>query len=439
MAAPFRNNCAFASSRLRYVARPASPSVSEAPATGALRRANAVLFALTPAALLASNVAAELLILCIDLSFAWHLVSHRANPLRRPDFALLVLVWLVLNLAVSPAAEVSASFGRSLPWLRFVLLYGAATQWLLVRDEDVRLVALTWCGLLGLIIADMAVQLATGVSLTGNAIYSERLTGPLDRPGIGAVLAKLGFPALGCVLTAALRERRHALLGSVLLLAFMGVAALVLSADRNETVLALGGLLFVLASTATIGRRAASAAAAAALGVGLLVAGIIVASARMTARTQLLMDQLSSFPDSPYGQLFKAAWAMFGNDPVTGVGLRGFRGACETYLGDGAVSLCGLHPHNIYLEWLAEGGLLTAAGLMAFTALLLLQGYRAWREPGVTRFAAAMIGAGLLVTFFPVAASRSFFSNWPAILTWVSIGLSVAMLNALPALARARP
>ena len=36
-------------------------------------------------------------------------------------------------------------------------------------------------------------------------------------------------------------------------------------------------------------------------------------------------EQLGAFADSPYGQLFKAAWLMFRAHPFTGVGMQNFR------------------------------------------------------------------------------------------------------------------
>ncbi|MBT8447934.1 MAG: hypothetical protein HKO62_01640, partial [Gammaproteobacteria bacterium] len=133
-----------------------------------LKRLALFSFILLPVALLLSRAAAEVLVLIVAISFVVHCVRTRLAPWRRADFALLIITWLALNLVVSPlAADSAASFGRSVPWLRFVLLYGAATQWLLQEERDRCLVSVALGGVLLLAALDALFQLLTGTSLSG--------------------------------------------------------------------------------------------------------------------------------------------------------------------------------------------------------------------------------------------------------------------------------
>ena len=51
---------------------------------------------------------------------------------------------------------------------------------------------------------------------------------------------------------------------------------------------------------------------------------------------------------------------MFINNPITGIGINNFKYMCETndFYKNLMVNYdCASHPHNIYIQWLSEGGL----------------------------------------------------------------------------------
>ena len=52
---------------------------------------------------------------------------------------------------------------------------------------------------------------------------------------------------------------------------------------------------------------------------------------------------------------------MFKENPITGIGISNFQYACKNFQKYKTVMInynCASHPHNIYLQWLAEGGLI---------------------------------------------------------------------------------
>ena len=69
---------------------------------------------------------------------------------------------------------------------------------------------------------------------------------------------------------------------------------------------------------------------------------------------------ISNFNTSAYGEIYLLSFRMFFDNPITGIGINNFKYMCET--NDLYKKLminynCASHPHNIYIQWLSEGGL----------------------------------------------------------------------------------
>lgn len=399
-----------------------------------LRQFNLLLLAALPAALLLSRAAAEVVIGVIGLSFLAVVIAHRQwHVLRAPLIATLLLTWLALVLIVSPLApDQSVSFSRGLPWLRFVIFFAAVASWLVTTRTELKLICIAWTVTLLAAIADGLVQLATGVSMSGQSIAMTRLTGPLDRPNIGSFVARIGFPIMaGWALLASLQPREEHLLRRNLLLLALGLIMAVfifLTGERAASLLTAAAITLSVLLVAILrpGHLVASVS-----GIILLLAGgaaVILTSDRIMARAQSTIETLANLWDSIYGRLIVTGLQMWLDHPFTGVGLKGFRDACEQYLAKGVTFECHPHPHNTYVEWLAESGL---AGSVGFFAFILLFCWAVLRllHPRAFPVTGAFLAGCLLVALLPFSVGQSFFSNWPAMLFWSSLGLSAAVMR----------
>ena len=71
------------------------------------------------------------------------------------------------------------------------------------------------------------------------------------------------------------------------------------------------------------------------------------------------VDIINNFSTSAYGEIYLLSYKMFTNNPITGVGLSTFKYLCENqsiYKDMMNNYNCASHPHNIYIQWLAETG-----------------------------------------------------------------------------------
>ena len=152
-----------------------------------------------------------------------------------------------------------------------------------------------------------------------------------------------------------------------------------------------------------------------------------------------------NYSNSSYGSLSLTAFKMFKHHPIFGIGLKNYRVACEKdeflskgHLGSGyGVSpwkghyneelkkhyeaTCSSHPHNLYLTWLAETGLI---GFLLFIFFIVTTCKKILKNKRI--ISNQIVALGILLSLFPkllpMMPSLNIFSNWNAICFWLLIG-----------------
>lgn len=127
------------------------------------------------------------------------------------------------------------------------------------------------------------------------------------------------------------------------------------------------------------------------------------------------------FLSSGHGILFITAFEIFKDSPFLGVGPKQFRNACKEYKYleteySTNNSSCSTHPHNIYLEFLSENGLV---GLSSFFLLLIYFFYSSNNKI----FMRINIAIPLIIFLWPIASTGSFFSNSNSSIFWFLLAL----------------
>ncbi|MFF7452491.1 MULTISPECIES: O-antigen ligase family protein [unclassified Streptomyces] len=381
------------------------------------------------------------------------LVRERRRPLSRT--ALVVLGLPVAGLAVAAVGAASPGVGLTGMgrYLQVFVLVPAAVL-LLVRDRrDFRVLAWSFIGLAlwqGAIGVHQFLT-GTGASYQGREIRAVGTFGAQDVMGMATVVCFGLVCATGLALgRTPVRQRVVAAACATALL-----VPLALSFSRGAWIAA------VLACTAQLvlaGLRLALrvVAVVAALGV-ILVGGFGVGSAMLQER----VDSITRVTDAPDQSvtdrytMWAAALGMWREQPLTGVGLKGFpdhrdahaslalsAGSDTDGAGAGFRKQPLLSPHNMYLLVLAEQGLVGLLALAGGWSALLVCGLRRLvrvrrRGPGLD---CALIACGFLVwqlTDFVYAD----IGGPSTVLTAVCFGLAAwwALAGDTPAIAPATP
>lgn len=127
-------------------------------------------------------------------------------------------------------------------------------------------------------------------------------------------------------------------------------------------------------------------------------------------------------------QHISSAFFMFKQNPFIGVGVRNFRMECkkEIYKIIGEFH-CTTHPHNTYLQFLSETGLIGFSFFLFFLIFVVMKAWKLLKEIYIkNQIVNAPLGFCIiiiLVNFFPFITTGSFFNNWLSTLYFIPVGI----------------
>jgi O-antigen ligase len=337
---------------------------------------------------------------------------------------VLLLVWVTLS--------ISWASDRSHAWSEVVNWYFAGAVFLLVTTvattpARARLVALAFIG--GALASIVIGLTGSGLSTTADAIdlaTRERFSGGAGDPNYLAA-GLIAALALAAGLMPSTRDplARLGLAGTVLALA----VAMGATESRGGLVAALVAIVAGVALARE--RRAASAA---------LAVVVVACSAIILLLSPSGWERMTTFDAGGTGrtELWRVATSMWEDHPVAGVGIRGYEHESAAYVlkvGDlSFVENIAERPvvtHNVYLQQLAETGIVGLALLLVlFGACLVASQGAARRFEAAGDRAMAALARATTVAIIGMLTASFFISNSTDKRLWIVLALGPALLIA---------
>ena len=128
-----------------------------------------------------------------------------------------------------------------------------------------------------------------------------------------------------------------------------------------------------------------------------------------------------------HDSLIRTAYNMFKDKPLIGHGPKMFRVICKNEKYAVGVSPCMTHPHNFYVQLLAETGI---AGFLFLLSALIYVFYKAFRQfksiifkekRPLTDYQVCLL-AGILISLWPFSPNGNFFNNWLMVVYSLPVG-----------------
>jgi len=339
------------------------------------------------------------------------------------DFAWLGVFWVKMCFAFLAVCVLSSAFsvipfytfGEAVAWFRFPLFAMATVFWL---GTDKRLLyamlvstAIGMLIMMGILTAEMLIEGQKG----------GRLTWPYGDLVPGNYLAKVGLPAFTVMVALAVgaKPRLASFMG---ILSLISIAMSVLTGERiNFLIRACGGMLAALVWKPVIRRYLILV-----LVEILAIVAVFTFMPSMQDRfTSQIINHLPTGAHSDYYRVMGAGLEVFKTSPILGVGPAAHRELCPEIVGEVPEFRCDNHPHNFYIQFLAETGII---GFIVGTVMLvsiIWAAFSGWRHArdNVVAATAFVIPLGL---FFPIASFADFFGQWNNIFMWSALALALA-------------
>jgi len=123
----------------------------------------------------------------------------------------------------------------------------------------------------------------------------------------------------------------------------------------------------------------------------------------------------------------RTAYNMFKDQPIFGYGPKMFRIICKDEKYATGIQPCSTHPHNFYIQLLAETGIIgflflfSAFSYVIYTALRQLKSIILRQKRPLTDYQVCLL-AGILISVWPFSPNGNFFHNWLMIVYSLPIG-----------------
>jgi len=135
---------------------------------------------------------------------------------------------------------------------------------------------------------------------------------------------------------------------------------------------------------------------------------------------------IKNFSTSAYGEIYLLSYEMFKDNPITGIGLNNFKYLCNNYAHYKELMVnydCASHPHNTYIQWLTEGGLIV---FLIFMIYLMIIARLIYKNNGERKYKIIAFVL-LLILFWPIMSTGSLIKNWYGISVFFIIGISICI------------
>ncbi len=399
------------------------------------------LIILVPISIILGNSILNINILLIDILFIYFIFKDKLKFSKTFIYVSQIFT-LILFLNNLISSDHPLSFRASIGILRYFIFFMAFTYFL--NDEKFKnLFFKIIFYVIMFVSVDVLFQYFFGKDLFGNEYsidHGKRLSGPFgDELVVGAYLSKLFFLGLAYLF---FKSKNYYLY--ILYLSYI-VIIIFLTQERSAFFISIiSAIFFILFFKINIKYKFIFFLLLSVL-VALFIRFDETSSKKYFQQTVMQLGlsdilhkrsgdhshHINTFWDSRYGAHFLTAFEIYKDNKIFGSGVKTFRKECNIDKYENINSAysdqrCNTHPHNIYYEILSEGGILLFIPFclaIIFIVLKNLQNLISYKN----NFFNLLNLSILIILFFPIQTTGSFFSTFNGIFYW--IGLAVVINN----------
>jgi len=390
-----------------------------------------VLFSLIPISIIFGPAISLINILLISFVYLTHLISTKNFGFtKKPTFLILVLIYFYLIFNSFISIDFQSGIFRNFGFIRFILLF-LAVNYFFHNFNRFDKVFKIWFIIIFAVVIDSFIEFIFGRNILGYGgdAYGNRIVSFFyDEPIVGAYLSGFMFIIAG-YLFKNFHEKNQTIKVSILLILLLFLLCVFITGERSNTIKIFFGffLFFYLNHNITFKVKFFCT-----------IIFIFLVSFMLTNSDYLKLrygDQLFNvintkekrevfYQKNLYFKLYKSGIEVFKNYPTFGVGNKNYR--IETCDGNknNKNYYCQTHPHQVYIELLAEHGLLGTSVFLILIFYLIFKNFKIYLNS--QNFIQLGSFIYLLTNFLPLLPSGSFFSDFNSTLFWINLSIMYA-------------
>jgi len=356
-------------------------------------------------------------------------------------FKFLLLFWLFVTIRSLFAENIILSFKSSFTYIRFIILILAIDFFLRKSDKFIKQIGFFFIFFIFFICFDAYIQFFLGKNLLGFPIYNpDKLNGIFNHRGVlGSYLSRL-FPLLICFMLLIYNVEKNKFIYIFLILLVSSVVFL--SGSRASLVMTCIFLIFIFLFLNPLRKYLILTL--------LIVSLLLVTVGKYNKKIEhafyyQLLDPIKTIFDNKvdteifneqknfyiftkvYHSHYLTAWNMFKDNKIFGQGSVMYRELCskkEFYVN---IYSCTTHPHNFYIQMLAENGIIgfffiSFIFFYVFFEIIVEFFRRTFNKrkkyANITLFTLMSV----FLNLWPINPSGNFFNNWLSVLIYFPLG-----------------
>ena len=382
-----------------------------------------ILVGLYPAALVAGTAVSEMINLILIISFLSNCYIHKNWSWVKDRIFLWLLIiyfYLVANSLFSNYPE--QSYERAIGFIRFPILIFAISFFFKAKKNSEKIIFGMWFATLAFLIFDLYYEVIFGHNLVGHqSPWKDRLSGMMfEELKIAHLLIGFSLPTLFFIFESDKNIKKFII--SIIVFSII----LILTGERANT---LKGLFVIFLSFLLYKNKFFQIKKVYLFFFLIIFSVLIYTKPNIHQRYYLEISNawknsnssiFNLVKNSNYGPHYQVAWSIFQNYPIFGSGVKTFRIECRKkayseYNG------CTTHPHQLYLEFLSEIGLV---GFLLFVSFFVYILFRAKKYLLKNQNGAVLCSALYVFALnIPLLPSGSFFTSFGATIFWINIAI----------------
>ena len=342
---------------------------------------------------------------------------------KKPLIIFYVFCAYCVLVSIFIAKDISLSFQSSLFYFRIGVF--SCLIWYLIKRDKIFFNYFYYALVISFsaLIIDGYIQFFTGTNIVGFPKNNFRISSFFgDEWILGSYLSRL-FPLLFALFIVKQKKKLELYFISLMLLLLSGL--ILISGERAAFFLYVLSFLFIIIFIKSYPKLRI------ALSVGSLITIIIIILSSSVVKNRMLLEPASTITKSIFtsghNSLIRTAYNMFLDKPIFGHGPKMFRIICKDEKYAIGISPCDNHPHNFYVQLLAETGIIGFSFLFSTFAYVLYCAYRQFKsivlkqKRYLTDYQVCLL-AGILITVWPLTTNGNFFHNWLMIVYSLPVG-----------------
>jgi len=273
------------------------------------------------------------------------------------------------------------------------------------------------------LILDSYIQFFIGINIIGLSKTVARLSSFFgDELILGSYLSRL-FPLLFALFLIKEKNQTELYFMSILFILLSGL--IYISGERAAFFLFILSYIFIMIFLEKFAKFKII------LSVFSLILIVVITFNFKDVRDRMVFNPLITIKKSiftpEHDSLFSTAYNMFLDKPLFGHGPKMFRVICKDEKYAVGITPCMTHPHNFYVQLLAETGIIGFSFLFSAFAYDLYCAYRQFKsivlrqKRYLTDYQVCLL-AGILITVWPLTTNGNFFHNWLMIVYSLPVG-----------------